>query len=122
VTLVLVHGVPETGAVWDPLRAELGGDDVVALALGAGAYPPALGAGDTVEVVPVPNASGAAAPSEGPARPVRAVVVAVDASASGTNVDAVVPLAVPPAEAPGVAALAAAGRAALVQLPPGAAS
>jgi hypothetical protein len=99
-----------------------GDDDVVALALGAGAYPPALSAGDTVEVVPVPNASGAAAPGEGPASPVRAVVVTVDAAVSGTNVDAVVTLAVPPAEAPGVAALAAAGRAALVQLPPGAGS
>ena len=33
VTVVLVHGVPETTAVWDHLRAELGRDDVVALAL-----------------------------------------------------------------------------------------
>ena len=101
-------GVPPAGT---------GDDDVVALALGAGAYPPALGAGDTVEVVPVPNASSAAAPNEGPASPLRAVVVAIDASPSGTNVDAVVSLAVPPAEAPSVAALAAAGRAALVELP-----
>jgi len=49
VTLVLVHGVPETGAVWDPLRAELGGDDVVALALpGFGSARPA-GFGATKE-------------------------------------------------------------------------
>ncbi len=30
---VLVHGVPETPAVWDPMRARLRRDDVVALAL-----------------------------------------------------------------------------------------
>ena len=30
---VLVHGVPETAEVWDPLRAELARDDVVALRL-----------------------------------------------------------------------------------------
>jgi pimeloyl-ACP methyl ester carboxylesterase len=38
VTIVLVHGVPETAAIWDPLRAELGRDDVVALS------PPGFGA------------------------------------------------------------------------------
>ncbi len=97
-----------------------GADDVVALALGAGAYPPALGPGDTVEVVPVPNASSAAAIIAGAASPVRAVVVALDAAPSETNVDAVVTLAVSAPEAPGVAALAAAGRAALVELPLGA--
>jgi pimeloyl-ACP methyl ester carboxylesterase len=32
-TVVLVHGVPETAAVWDPLRAALGRDDVEALSL-----------------------------------------------------------------------------------------
>ncbi|MFI7638347.1 alpha/beta fold hydrolase [Nonomuraea sp. NPDC049400] len=32
-TLVLVHGVPETAAVWDPLRAALSRQDVRALAL-----------------------------------------------------------------------------------------
>ena len=31
--VVLVHGVPETPAVWAPLRSELGRDDVVALQL-----------------------------------------------------------------------------------------
>ena len=30
---VLVHGVPETAEVWDPLRGELARDDVVALRL-----------------------------------------------------------------------------------------
>ena len=37
-TVVLVHGVPETDAVWCPLRQELGRDDVVALS------PPGFGA------------------------------------------------------------------------------
>jgi pimeloyl-ACP methyl ester carboxylesterase len=36
--IVLVHGNPETTAIWDPLRAELGRDDVVALS------PPGFGA------------------------------------------------------------------------------
>jgi pimeloyl-ACP methyl ester carboxylesterase len=37
-TIVLVHGNPETAAIWDPLRAALGRDDVVALS------PPGFGA------------------------------------------------------------------------------
>ncbi len=37
-TVVLVHGNPETSAIWDPLIAELGRDDVVALS------PPGFGA------------------------------------------------------------------------------
>lgn len=37
-TLVFVHGVPETAAIWDPLLAELGRDDVVTLS------PPGFGA------------------------------------------------------------------------------
>lgn len=37
-TIVLVHGNPETASIWDPLRAELGRDDVVALS------PPGFGA------------------------------------------------------------------------------
>jgi pimeloyl-ACP methyl ester carboxylesterase len=45
-TIVLVHGNPETTAIWDPLRAVLGRDDVVALS------PPGFGA-------PVPAGFGA---------------------------------------------------------------
>ena len=45
-TVALVHGNPETAAIWDPLRAELGRDDVVALS------PPGFGA-------PVPDGFGA---------------------------------------------------------------
>jgi len=47
-TVVLVHGNPETAAIWDPLRIELGRDDVVALS------PPGFGA-------PVPDGFGATA-------------------------------------------------------------
>src|SRR5829696_4180730 len=47
-TVVLVHGVPETSAVWEPLEAELGRDNVVALS------PPGFGAR-------VPNGFGATA-------------------------------------------------------------
>jgi pimeloyl-ACP methyl ester carboxylesterase len=36
--VVLVHGNPETAAVWEPLRAALGRDDVVCLS------PPGFGA------------------------------------------------------------------------------
>ena len=45
-TVVLVHGNPETDAIWDELRAHLGRDDVVALS------PPGFGA-------PVPEGFGA---------------------------------------------------------------
>jgi pimeloyl-ACP methyl ester carboxylesterase len=45
-TVVLVHGVPETAAVWQPVRDALGGNDVVALS------PPGFGA-------PVPGGFGA---------------------------------------------------------------
>jgi pimeloyl-ACP methyl ester carboxylesterase len=45
-TVVLVHGNPETAAVWKPLRGELGRDDVVTLS------PPGFGA-------PVPDGFGA---------------------------------------------------------------
>ncbi|MEO5900571.1 MAG: alpha/beta fold hydrolase [Ilumatobacteraceae bacterium] len=45
-TIVLVHGNPETDAIWDPLRSALGRDDIVALS------PPGFGA-------PVPDGFGA---------------------------------------------------------------
>lgn len=45
-TVVLVHGNPETDAIWDELRKQLGRDDVVALS------PPGFGA-------PVPEGFGA---------------------------------------------------------------
>ena len=47
-TVVLVHGNPETAAIWEPLQADLGRDDVIALS------PPGFGA-------PVPDGFGATA-------------------------------------------------------------
>jgi pimeloyl-ACP methyl ester carboxylesterase len=49
VTIVLVHGVPETDAIWSPLIAELGRDDVIRLS------PPGFGA-------PLPADFGATMP------------------------------------------------------------
>jgi pimeloyl-ACP methyl ester carboxylesterase len=48
-TLVLVHGVPETPAVWEPLRPHLGRDDVVALQLPGFGCPRPEGFGATKE-------------------------------------------------------------------------
>jgi hypothetical protein len=95
------------------------GSDVVALALKAGAYPPSLGAGERVEVVPVvggtdSTTSGSGAPVSGQLSTVRAVVVAVDQAPAGSSADAVVSLQVAPSDAAEVASLAAAGQAALV--------
>ena len=102
-----------------------GAFDVVALALKAGAYPPSLGPGERVEVVPV--VSGGSSPAStaavsGLLNPMRAVVVAVDATPTGSSADAVVSLEVGPSDAAQVAALAAAGQAALVELPSGSGS
>jgi pimeloyl-ACP methyl ester carboxylesterase len=48
-TVVLVHGVPETPAVWDPLRSHLDRDDVVALRLPGFGCPRPDGFGATKE-------------------------------------------------------------------------
>jgi pimeloyl-ACP methyl ester carboxylesterase len=48
-TIVLVHGVPEVAAVWDPLRAVLGRSDVVALSLPGFGSPRPEGFGATKE-------------------------------------------------------------------------
>ncbi len=48
-TVVLVHGVPETAAVWDPLRAALGRDDAEALSLPGFGAPRPEGFGATKE-------------------------------------------------------------------------
>ncbi len=48
-TVVLVHGVPETAALWNPLRDVLGRDDVEALALPGFGSPRPEGFGATKE-------------------------------------------------------------------------
>lgn len=103
-----------------------GSSDVVALALKAGAYPPTLGPGERVEVVPVVGSagtsSGSGATMSGQLSTVRAVVVAVDQAPAGSSADAVVSLQVAPSDAAEVASLAAAGQAALVLVPSGSGS
>jgi hypothetical protein len=107
-----------------PLGA--GGFDVVAMALKAGAYPPSLGPGEQVDVVPVVGGnstnSGSAAALPGQFNPIQAIVMAVDAAPAGSSADAVVSLEVPPSDAAEVASLAAAGQAALVMVPSGSGS
>jgi pimeloyl-ACP methyl ester carboxylesterase len=49
VTIVLVHGNPESEAIWGPLRAELGRDDVVALSPPGFGGPVPVGFTATVE-------------------------------------------------------------------------
>jgi pimeloyl-ACP methyl ester carboxylesterase len=48
-TKVLVHGVPETSAVWEPLRAELGRSDIEAVRLPGFGAPLPAGFGATKE-------------------------------------------------------------------------
>ena len=97
--------------------------DTVAVALKAGAYPPSLGPGGLVDVVPVVNSSSSGTtPVSGQSGSIRAVVVSIDSAPAGSSADAVVSLQVNPADADQVAALAAAGEIALVELPSGSGS
>jgi hypothetical protein len=100
-----------------------GSGDVVAVALKAGAYPPSLGPGGRVDVVPVVGGSSSgSAPISVQSGSIGAVVLSVDATPAGSSADAVVSLQVNPADADEVAALAAAGQIALVELPSGSGS
>jgi hypothetical protein len=100
-----------------------GNGDVVAVALKAGAYPPSLGPGGRVDVVPVVGGSSSGStPVSGQSSSIGAVVLSVDATPAGSSADAVVSLQVNPADADEVAALAAAGQIALVELPSGSGS
>jgi hypothetical protein len=100
-----------------------GSGDVVSVALKAGAYPPSLGPGGRVDVVPVVGSSSSgSAPVSGQSGSIGAVVLSVDATPAGSSADAVVSLQVNPADADEVAALAAAGQIALVELPSGSGS
>jgi hypothetical protein len=124
-TVTLVPGTLLTAADLDA-QPPAAGSDVVALALKAGAFPPSLGAGERVEVVPVvggagTTSSGSATPVSGQLNPVRAIVVSVDQAPQGSSADAVVSLQVAPSDAAEVASLAAAGQAALVVVPSGSA-
>ncbi len=100
-----------------------GSGDLVAVALKAGAYPPSLGPGGRVDVVPVVGGSSSgSAPISGQCGSIGAGVLSVDATPAGSSADAVVSLQVNAAVADEVAALAAAGQIALVELPSGSGS
>ncbi|HWF15824.1 MAG TPA: hypothetical protein VG244_06550 [Acidimicrobiales bacterium] len=122
VATVLVPGTLLTAADVGSPPPGSRGSDVVALALKAGAFPPSLGSGERVEVVPVVGgssgtSSGSGAPVSGQLNIVRAIVVAVDQAPAGSSANAVVSLQVAPSDAAEVAALAAAGQAVLVEVP-----
>ena len=90
------------------------GADVVAVALKAGLFPPDLAPGDRVQVVPVVTSASSTPTVSG--SPVDATVLGVQAAAASSNADTVFSLQVARSEADGVASLAAAGEAGLVQL------
>ncbi|HZT66990.1 MAG TPA: SAF domain-containing protein [Acidimicrobiales bacterium] len=120
--VALVPGTLLTAGDVGTASAADAGTAVVAMALKAGAYPPSLGPGAHVEVVPVATTtSGPTTPLTGQLRPVGAVVIGVEAAPSGSSADAVVSLQVDPSDATEVAQLGAAGQAVLVQLPAGSA-
>ncbi|MHB1927988.1 MAG: SAF domain-containing protein [Acidimicrobiales bacterium] len=116
--VALVPGTLLTAGDVGTASAAEAGTAVVAMALKAGDYPPSLGPGAQVEVVPVATTtSGAATPVTGQLRTVVAVVMGVEAAPSGSSADAVVSLQVDPSDAAEVAQLGAAGQAVLVQIP-----
>ena len=97
--------------------------DVVAAALKAGAYPPSLGSGDVVDVVPVVSSSSSGTgPVSASSGSIRAVVVSIDSTPASSSAAAVISLQVNPSDSGQVAALAAAGEIALVELPSGSGS
>ena len=90
------------------------GADVVGVALKAGLFPPDLAPGDRVQVVPVVTASSGSTTVNG--GPVDATVLAVQDAPASSSAATVFSLQVGSSVADGVAALAAAGDASLVQL------
>jgi hypothetical protein len=90
------------------------GADVVAVALKAGLFPPDLAPGNRVQVVPVGTSVSSTPAASG--SPVDATVLGVQAAAASSNADTVFSLQVSSSEADGVASLAAAGEASLVQV------
>lgn len=109
----VVAGAPLTSAELGTAAPVAAGSDTVAVLVKSGGYPPDLAAGDRVEVVPVAAAGSVAPPSS--TSPVAATVLAIGAAPSDANGGSIVTLQVARASADGVAALAAAGEASLVQ-------
>jgi hypothetical protein len=93
------------------------GSDVVAVGLKAGAYPPDLAPGDRVQVIPVPGtSSGSVTGPVSAGSPVDATVLAVEGAPVGSGAPTVLSLEVAGRDADEVAALAAAGQAAVVEI------
>ncbi|MCU4185155.1 SAF domain-containing protein [Acidiferrimicrobium sp. IK] len=90
------------------------GADVVAVALKAGLFPPDLAQGDRVQIVPVVTSASSTPTVSG--GPVDATVLGVQAAVASSNADTVFSLQVASSEADGMASLAAAGDASLVQV------
>ena len=90
------------------------GEDVVAVGLKPGLFPPGLAPGDRVQVVPVVTSSSSTATASG--SPVDAVVLGVESAPAASGAATVFSLQVAKSDADGVAALAAAGEVSLVQL------
>ena len=121
-TVGLVAGTFLTAADVGALSPGAHGD-VVAAALKAGAYPPSLGAGDVVDLVPVVSSSSSGTgPVSASSGSIRAVVVSIDSTPASSSAAAVISLQVNPSDSGQVAALAAAGEIALVELPSGSGS
>jgi hypothetical protein len=96
------------------------GQAAVGVALKSGQYPPGLGQGETVRVVDVgaPTSTGAGTTSAGVTVVDSATVTSVSQPGVDGAATTVVGLEVPDVQADRVAALAAAGRIALVGVPP----
>lgn len=109
----LVAGTPLTSGEVGAPSPVTAGLDTVALLLKPGGYPPDLAAGDTVRVVPVASSSSSGAPLS--TTPITATVLAINTASSVANGGTIVTLQVSSADADGVASLAAAGEASLVQ-------
>ena len=90
------------------------GEDVVAVALKEGLFPPGLAPGDRVQVVPVVTSSSSTATA--PGSPVNATVLGVEPAPPAPNTATVFSLQVAKTDADAVASLAAAGEVSLVQL------
>ena len=95
-----------------------GNDDVVAVGLKAGAFPPELAAGDRVEIVPVTSSSstGSGTASDSSGSPIGATVLSVEPASADAETPTVFSLQVAASDAGEVAELAAADQASLVEV------
>jgi hypothetical protein len=110
----VVAGVPITDTEIGAPSSVVAGSDVVAVLLKPGGFPPALAAGDHVEVVPVAPTGSLSAPTS--ASGLRATVLSVGAAPENDDGSSVIGLQVSSDNAAAVAQLAAAGEASLVQV------